>query len=286
VHAAQALGERSVQLTLKAFHTGGVVEQGGGKLLNAFARFEQLTNLPKKIPDAASLAMTSGKVEKIEPDATGANIWIGGIRHHVGRDTRGNALHTPLPGAKSSWDAPQVGTHIKAGHTLSDPNRTYVNPHDLYRATGSMEEVQNHMTNEIYDLYKDEGIKRRAVEVVVKAMSNLTRIHDPGDHPEALRGEFRPTSVINKINADLRRQGKREIRHEPTLRGVEMMPLSLQEDWMAKLQHQRLTGTLLEAAATGAASNIHAYHPIPGAAYGAEFGLEPRAGHSVPKPHY
>lgn len=286
VHSAHAVGERAVQLTLKSFHTGGVVEQGGGRLLNSFARFEQLTNLPKKIPDAASLAMTSGKIEKIEPDATGANIWINNTRHHVGRDTRGNPLHETLPGAKTSWKMPEVGMHVEAGHSLSDPARTYVNPHDLYRATGSMEKVQNHMTNEIYDLYKDEGIKRRAVEVVVKAMSNLTRIHDPGDHPEVLRGEFRPTSVINKINADLRRQGKKEIRHEPTLRGVEMMPLSLQEDWMAKLQHQRLVGTLLEAAATGAASNIHAYHPIPGAAYGAEFGLAPRSGPPVPKPHY
>jgi hypothetical protein len=176
--------------------------------------------------------------------------------------------------------------HIEAGHNLSDPTRTYVNPHDLYRATGSMEKVQNQMTNEIYGLYKDEGIKRRAIEVVVKAMSNLTRVHDPGDNHEVLRGEFRPTSVICKINKELRSQGKKEIRHEPTLRGVEMMPLSLQEDWMAKLQHQRLVGTLMDAAATGAASNVHAYHPIPGAAFGAEFGLEPRQGPPVPKPHY
>jgi DNA-directed RNA polymerase subunit beta' len=286
VHAAHAVGERAVQLTLKSFHTGGVVEQGGGKLLNSFARFEQLTNLPKKIPDAASLAMTSGKIEKIEGDPTGANIWISGIRHHVGKDTRGNPLHETLTGSSSKWKAPEVGMHVESGHSLSDPSRTFVNPHDLYRATGKMEKVQNHMTNEIFDLYKDEGIKRRAVEVVVKAMSNLTRIHDPGDNSEMLRGEFRPTSVVNKLNKELRREGKKEIVHEPTLRGVEMMPLSVQEDWMAKLQHQRLTGTLLEAAATGAASNVHAYHPIPGAAYGAEFGLEPRTGTPPPKPHY
>lgn len=286
VHAAHAVGERAVQLTLKSFHTGGVVEQGGGRLLNSFARFEQLTNLPKKIPDAASLAMTSGKIEKIDPDATGASIWINNVKHHIGKDTRGNALHEPLVGSGSKWKGPQVGQHVEAGYMLSDPGRTYVNPHDMYRATGSMEKVSNHMVNEIYDLYKDEGIKRRAVEVVVKAMSNLTKIHDPGDHHEVLRGEFRPTSVINKINAGLRREGKHEIRHEPTLRGVEMMPLSLQEDWMAKLQHQRLTGTLLEAAATGGISNFHAYHPVPGAAYGAEFGLEPKNGPPVPKPHY
>jgi len=54
---------------------------------------------------------------------------------------------------------------------------------------------------------------------------------------------------------------------------VDMMPLSVQEDWMAKMQHVRLHNTLLESAATGGRSDIHSLHPIPGMAYGAEFGL-------------
>jgi hypothetical protein len=287
VHAAHAVGERAVQLTLKSFHTGGVVEQTGGRLLNSFARFEQLTNLPKKIPDSAALARTSGKIEKVERDPTGVKITINGVQHHVGKDTRGNFLHEPLPGSSvPNWKVPKIGAHIEAGDMLSDPSRTYMNPHELYKATGSIEKVQNHMTKEIYDLYKEEGIKRRAVEVVVKAMSNLTRVHDPGDHHETLRGEFRPLSVVNKINAELKKQGKKPISHEPTLRGVEMMPLSLQEDWMAKLQHQRLTGTLLDAAATLGKSNIHSMHPVPAIAYGAEVGQDPRTGPPAPKPHY
>jgi hypothetical protein len=57
------------------------------------------------------------------------------------------------------------------------------------------------------------------------------------------------------------------------LKGVDMMPLSLQEDWLAKLQHIRLKSTILDAAATGGRSNLHGLHPIPGMAYGAEFGL-------------
>ena len=50
-------------------------------------------------------------------------------------------------------------------------------------------------------------------------------------------------------------------------------PLSLREDWMAKLQHQRLGQTILDAAATLGRSDIHGLHPVPGMAYGAEFGL-------------
>lgn len=278
VQSAHAVGERAIQLTLKAFHTGGVQEQGGGKLLNSFARFEQLMHLPEKIPNAATLAMKAGRVEKIETTPTGVDIMIGGERHHVGKDSRGMHLHEPLPASSSGagyvpWQAPKVGTYVDAGQHLSDPNRTFVNPHDLYKATGSIEKVQNHLAGEIYDLYKEEGIKRRAIETVVRAISNLTKVDDPGDHADVLRGEFRSLSSVRHMNAELAKQNKKLIEHRPVLKGVEMLPLALQEDWMAKLQHQRLRDTLIEAASTGGASSIHGSHPIPGIVYGAEFGL-------------
>lgn len=292
VVAAQTVGERAVQLTLKSFHTGGVVEQGAGKLLNSFARFEQLMLLPKKIPNSASLAMTSGKVDKIEHTPTGVNVVIGGKRHFVGKDPAGNHLHQPL--GSSNWSGIQVGTHVEAGQSLSDPARTYVNPHDLYKATGSIDKVQNHLASEVYDLYKDEGIKRRHVETVVKAISNLTKVVHPGDSTGILRGEFQPLSAVQKTNTELVKQGLRPIEHTPVLKGVNMLPLSLQEDWMAKLQHQKLRNTLADAAAVGGAANVHGAHPIPGLAYGAEFGATksksnlPGYGHlkNVPEHHY
>lgn len=288
VHSAHAIGERAIQLTLKAFHTGGVQESGGGKLLNSFARLEQLLHLPQTIPNAATLALRSGKVEKVEHGPTGVDIVIGGAVHHVGRDPAGNPLHKPLPNPSASyvpWTAPKVGTYFDAGQHLSDPNRTFVNPHELYRATGSIEQVQNHLTGEIYNLYKDEGIRRRAIETVVRGISNLTKVDDPGDHTDVLRGEFRSLSSVRHMNAELAAQKKRLIEHKPVLKGIAVMPLELQEDWMAKLQHQRLRETLIEAASTGGASNIHGTHPIPGVAYGAEFGMT-QAASKVPGQHH
>ena len=289
VIAAQSVGERAVQLTLKSFHTGGVQEAGGGaKILNQFARFEQLTKLPGKIPNAATLAMHGGVIEKIEKDPTGVKVWIGGKPHHVGKDSSGMPLHEDLPHVDKSskthvpWQPPSVGMHVEAGQTLSDPNRTHVNPHDLYKATGSMEKVQNHLANSIYDLYRDEGLRRRTVETLVKAMSNLTKVQDPGDHEHILRGQFYPTSMIRHLN-ETQLKDKNPIVHQPVLQGVDMLPLSLQEDWMAKLQHQRLRTTIAEAAATAQASHLHDSHPIPGLAFGAEFG---KSVGSSPKHHY
>ena len=278
VVAAQSLGERAMQLTLRVFHTGGSVDtEGGSKMLGGFDRFNQLMTLPKPKPGdptLAAIAMRAGLVERVEKDSTGVNVYVGGRKHHVGKDIGGTPLWRPaVDEPVVGWVPPHVGMHVEKGQLLSDPSRTIVNPHDLYKATGSIESVQNYMADEIHRLYKDEGIKRGHIETVVKAMSNLTKIREPGDYDGVLRGEFHPTSVISAINRDLARQGKKLIEHEPALKGVEMMPLSLQEDWMAKMQHERLTDTVLDAANVGGKSNLHGLHPIPGMAVGSEFGL-------------
>ena len=44
-------------------------------------------------------------------------------------------------------------------------------------------------------------------------------------------------------------------------------------DWLAGMNHRELKNTLLNAAATGATSNIHSNNPMSAFAYGVEFGL-------------
>jgi len=270
VLAAQSLGERSVQLPMKAFHMGGIWTPQRS-VADQFERVNQLTALPDKVPNEARLAMVSGKVEKIETDRTGAKIWIGGKPHHVGKDPKGNPLYAPLPG--EHWRPPKVGDKVAAGTQLSDPARTVVNPRTLYKATNNFEAVQNHLADELHAIYSEEGVRRQHVETVVKGMTNVTKVRDPGDAPYVLKGEMHPSSVIREQNADLVRRGKRPVKHSPILKGINVVPLSIQQDWLAKLQHEKLRGTIMDAAATGAVSHIHGLHPIPGIAYGAELGM-------------
>jgi DNA-directed RNA polymerase subunit beta' len=273
IAAAQSMGERAVQLTMRVFHTGGV-SGTGGTVVGGLDRFKQLTMLPKNIPNAATLAMRGGTVEDIKTTPTGVDVVVGGKKHHIGRDPSGAPLHLPVPGGtKVGWSPPRVGMKVDKGQFLSDPGRTHVNPHDLYKATGSMENVQNYLTDSLNDLFQEHGIKRVQSETVVKAMSNLTKVKTPGDYEGVLRGEFHPTSKISAINRELAKAGRKPIEHEPVLKGADMLPLSLQEDWMAKLNHQRLGSTIMDAAATYGQASIHGFHPIPGMAYGAEFGL-------------
>lgn len=293
VMAAHSLGEKTTQMMLNSFHTGGVAT--GRK--DPFEQFKQLVNLPQKVPNEATIAMRSGTVTKVEPHKLGAYVYVDGQPHFVGRDRSGAALHQTLPAAGSDyqrWQAPAVGMKVKAGQILSDPNRTTVNPHTLHEATGKIDVVRNHLSNEIYGLYRDHGVNRKHVDVLVNSMTSTTKVVDPGGAPDVLRGEYRNANWIKNQNRELRAQGRAPIQHAPLLKGINEMPLHMREDWMAKLQHQKLKQTILEAAATGGSTSLHGPHPVPGMAYGAEFGktvddsTRLGMGHlkDVPKHHY
>ena len=277
VESAHAHGEPSTQLMLSSFHTGGVASNTK-TTGDQFEQFENLVRLPEHIPDEASLAMKTGTISAIRHDKLGAWVTIDEHEHFVGRDRFGNGLHEDVASAKQSpgyvpWQPPTVGMKVVAGQHLSDPNRTVVNPKMLYQATKNIDVVQNHLSSELHKIFGQQGVNRRQTEVLVKAMTDTTRVHSPGDHPDVLRGEYRNASWVKAQNAQLQSQGKRPIIHSPELKGIDVLPLHMREDWMAKLQHQHLRDTILDAAATGGVSDLHSTHPVPGLAYGAEFGV-------------
>lgn len=257
-------------------NTGGVV--GKANVSDQFKHVENLMKMPDKIDNQATLSAKGGTIEKIEKDRLGTRVWVGGKEHFVGKDKYGVDLHAPPVKAFDNpdyepWQVPKVGMKVKPGQSLSDPNRTVVNPKDLYRATGNISVVQNHLTSGLHDMFGPEGVRRVHSEVMVRAMTGSTKVQDAGDHPDILRGEVHNASRIRTINRDLKKQGRRPVVHAPHLKGIDMLPLSVREDWMAKLQHTRLRDTIIEASAQGASSNIHGTHPIPGVTYGAEFGF-------------
>jgi len=258
VLAGQALGERTTQLAMKAFHTGGTVATKEG-LVDDFTRVKQMFRFPKTLPGSATLATVGGKVEEIQRDpAGGHNVFIGGQRHYVP-----NKLGTPTHNGR----ALRQGMSVRQGDPISTGD---INPREMLPLTG-IEKVQGHLTNQLHGLFAGEGIRRRNAEVVVKSLTNLTRVEDPGDHGEFIRGDFAPHSRIAKINRTVLK-GKAPIRHVPVLKGVDVLPLDMQEDWQAKLNHERLHQTITEAAQQGWTSRLHGKHPIPAVAFGAEIG--------------
>jgi DNA-directed RNA polymerase subunit beta' len=269
IQAGQALGERSTQLAMKSFHSGGVVAvgkatSGSGGVVDRFDRVQQLLRMPQHVPDSAPLAKVSGEVTKIEKHpAGGHNIFIGGQKHYV-NSKNGD----PLFFSSSGHRPLEVGDSVSKGVPLASGP---INPSEMLPLAG-IHKVQNYLTGEIHELYKGEGIRRRNVEVVVKSLTNVSQVKDPGDSEHYLHGDIVPTSRAMAKNKELIKLGKRPAELTPIIKGVGMIPLAVQQDYLANLNHQRIKDTLVDAANQGWHSDIHGHHPIPGIVYGAEFG--------------
>jgi DNA-directed RNA polymerase subunit beta' len=260
VLAGQSIGERGTQLAMKEFHMGGLAGTQS-KVSSAVDRVFQLLKMPETLPDAATLATVSGKVQSVGKSPLGGyDIKVGGESHY-------------LPGGREP--SVRAGDAVERGDKLSDG---LVDPRTLMDLTG-VEQVQRYMTDELHGAYKSEGIKRRNTEVVIKAMTNLSKIVDPGDSDEFIRGDNVSTTYAEALN---REKGyKNPIILEPMLRGLETQPLDRSTDWMARLQYRKLKDTYVRGASEGWKTDIHGMSPVPGLIYSAEFG-KPAAGSKSP----
>lgn len=253
--AAQALGEPATQLAMNSFHTGGVVGAKGTSATSVFTRLEQLLDIPKTLPGSATLSDVTGKVDKIDKDPAGGwRVYVDDKPHYV-------------PASRQL--VVTKGQDVKMGDALTDGPK---NPREMLPRT-NMNAVQQYLSDEIWNAYKTEGpVRRRNVETFVRAMTNLSEVTDPGSHEGYVKGDHIPTSEIVAYNRKLK-QGERPVTYKPMLSGINMLPLELQTDWIARLQSRSLKSTLLGAAAEGWKSHLHGPHPIPGMAFGKEFGL-------------
>lgn len=259
VIAGHSLGEPAMQLAMDSFHTGGVSGSRGAGATTRIGRLKELLNLPAKLPDAATLARTSGRVDKIEKDSTGWNIYING-QTHFAPATKKLVLEDGQP--------LEVGMTVRKGAPITNGP---INPRELLPLT-DIPTVQNHLVSELYDgIYKDEHVRRRNIETVVRALTNLTQIRNPGDHPGFMTGDVVSRTMVDEHNRNLE-PGHEPIEARPVLKGMAQGILDVQEDWLARLNFRRLKETIMEGAAKGWKTNLHSTNPVPAYAYGAEFG--------------
>lgn len=240
---------------LRSHNTGGVSGARGSTAQSEFQRVEELVKF-QRLPKAAVLSHATGKVDSIKQDKVtgGFHVKVGDQDHFV-------------PALKGK-PLVSVGQEVKKGDSLSPGPK---DPRELLPLTG-IGNVQRYVTDELSNLYRGQStIHRRNAEVVVRNLTNLAQVEDPGSVGGILRGDRMSTSEIEAKNRKLK-TGEQPIKYRPLLKSVDLLPTEVQEDWMARLQARYLKRTLLDAAAEGWASELHGTHPIPGMAYGKEFG--------------
>ncbi|HXW33764.1 MAG TPA: hypothetical protein VEJ87_04235, partial [Acidimicrobiales bacterium] len=237
VIAAQSIGEPGTQLTMRTFHTGGVV---GEDITHGLPRVVELfeARTPK---GAAVLAHHSGVVRITDEE--------GGRRITVSGDD--GAEESVVVSARAH---PEVtdGQEVSAGDALVEGPK---DPKELLEVKG-IRETQQYLVEEVQKVYRDQGVSihDKHIELIVRQMLRRVLVAEPGDAP-FLPGERVDAQVYAEVNRNLVQEQRRPAEGRPELMGITKASLAT-DSWLSAASFQETTRVLTEAAIEGKSDHL------------------------------
>jgi len=187
VKAAHTITEPSLNLAMKAFHTGGAMQGGAKSHGTAFDAMDRVFRFNKKMPDKASLSPADGKVRKIKKSS------VGGWEVTISAKGKDPVVYVDM----DSTLKVKVGDHVKKGDFISGGT---ANPHEYLEYNG-IKKTQKYLVDKIDDI-NGGGLDRREIETVVRGVTNTTRILSPGSNGQYTAGDVAPLTSVNWFNSN------------------------------------------------------------------------------------
>ena len=291
--AGQSLTEPLTQLSMKAWHTGGVAKSEKD-VTDSFTLIKQLFEYPQVFKNRAPLAKISGKVKEIEElPAGGWNVSISNEDHFV-------------PAARDL--KVKKGDSVVKGDQLSDGLK---DPRELLNLRGPWE-TREYIADTLKDIYSSSGlnVSSRHFETVARSVAGSTRILQGDEEGEFLEGDIAPLDTVIDYNLknvsttlaknalghalaedikdlgglgkiltekdleELAKKGIEKIKtnsnplvHSPVLKGVSIIPRT-RRDWMSHLAFRYMKEVADRGIAEGWKSDISGFNPLPAQIYG------------------
>ncbi len=234
VIAAQSIGEPGTQLTMRTFHTGGIV---GTDITQGLPRVEEL--LEARTPKISSpIAEISGKVT-VDETPEGFVITIKSSDKPV---TEKQFL---LPLTEDLLVA--TGDTINAGEPLS---KGHLDVKEILRVKG-LREAQKYIADEAQAVYEAQGvpIDDKHFEVIIRKMSEKVKITSSGD-TKFLPGEHIAKHIYEYENAKTLAEGGEPATAELVILGITRASLYT-ESFLSAASFQETTNVLTQAASEG-----------------------------------
>ncbi len=234
VIAAQSIGEPGTQLTMRTFHTGGIV---GTDITQGLPRVEEL--LEARSPKAsAPIAEISGKVA-VDETSEGFVITI---KSSSEPETEKQFL---LPLTEDLIVA--TGDTINAGEPLS---KGHLDVKEILRVKG-LREAQKYIADEAQAVYEAQGvpIDDKHFEVIIRKMSEKVKITSSGD-TKFLPGEHIAKRIYEYENAKTIAEGGEPATAELIILGITRASLYT-ESFLSAASFQETTNVLTQAASEG-----------------------------------
>ncbi len=234
VVAAQAIGEPGTQLTMRTFHTGGIV---GLDITQGLPRVEELfeARTPKIVAPMSEIA---GKVSIIEGDM--------GVKIRVRTTSKPHEEREYLIPASSTLLV-EEGQLISAGTALASGHGDIK---EILRIRG-LNEAQRYIVDEVRKVYESQGvpINEKHFEVIVRKMSDKVKIESQGD-TNLLPGEIVDKLRFEEENLRVLASGGEPATAEVILLGITRASLQT-ESFLSAASFQETTTILSEAAIQG-----------------------------------
>jgi DNA-directed RNA polymerase subunit beta' len=237
VIAAQSIGEPGTQLTMRTFHTGGVV---GEDITHGLPRVVELfeARAPK---GAAVLAHSSGTV-RITEEESGRRVTV------VGDDGTEESIVVSQRAHLEVRD----GDQVRAGDALVEGPK---DPREILEVSG-VRDTQQYLVEEVQKVYRDQGVSihDKHIELIVRQMLRRVLVADPGDSP-FLPGERVDAQIFAEVNRRLVQDGKRPAEGRAELMGITKASLAT-DSWLSAASFQETTRVLTEAAIEGRSDRL------------------------------
>lgn len=239
VIAAQSIGEPGTQLTMRTFHTGGVA--GEGDITQGLPRIEEIFEARKLtgVKDKkAVLSQISGVVSVNEV----------GVLKEVLVTPNDPEIEPVVYSIPYGYGLTvENGQEIEIGTALTTGP---VSPHELLKIR-DMETVRRYLIDEVQKVYKSQGvaISDQHIEVIVRQMTKKVVVQDPGDSNLSI-SRLIERSRLKKLNAKLRKEGKREIEVIEKVQGITEASLSV-DSFLSASSFERTSEILSEASIRG-----------------------------------
>ena len=228
--SAQSIGEPGTQLTMRTFHTGGVV---GLDITSGLPRIVEL--FEARTPKGKSvLSPINGKIKSIEATPEGnRQVLIANEKEEV-----------ELLVLRRQTLISNQGDTVEAGQALTTGPK---DPKEVLQING-VRTCQEYLVDEVQKTYRDQGVEvhDKHVEMIVRQMIRRVRIVKSNDS-DYLPNELVDSTQFRKANQELVKDGKTPAEGRPELMGITKASLAT-DSWLSAASFQETTRVLKEAA--------------------------------------
>ncbi|MFH1713453.1 MAG: DNA-directed RNA polymerase subunit beta' [Candidatus Jacksonbacteria bacterium] len=237
VIAAQSIGEPGTQLTMRTFHTGGVV---GADITQGLPRVEELFET-RTIKKPAVLATFAGKVKIIkEKDSQSIEI--------LSQDEKNKKLYKVPSDLTILVQDKDLVSH---GQPLTEGS---LDLKEYYILKGR-EAVQRYIIKEVQLIYASQGqdLNDKHIETILRQLFSRGMVLDAGD-TNLIPGDIIKTSDIEKANEQLKKN-KKPAKFEKLFLGMTKAALNT-SSWLSSASFQQTSHILINAAITGQVDHL------------------------------